>query len=871
MRPPSAVRRTALSALGAVVLHAGLAGPAAAQTVVTGRVTDADTGSPLEGVVVRLAAPDAAEGEAAVGAFTDAEGRFRLEPERPGRYRLTAERIGYRRHAGDVFLLELGEEEERDVAMRQEAVRLASLEVTSRQQCSVDPEAAEATDRVWREARRALEAARWSAEHASIEIRTRNFERRLEPDLDVEENLGTTMGFGFGATPYRSLPAEELSERGYADTRGDYIDYYAPDAEALLSDAFQRDHCFWLTRDHAPKPGWIGLAFEPVEGREVPEVEGVLWLDAESSELKRLQFDYVQLPFPTSDHDAGGEVEFFRLSSGPWVVRRWTIRMPQIQREDLRIGRYHRQELEVASYEQEGGRVLRITDDGRTIYDFEEATVAGVVHDSVRGGPLEGARVELVGTGRTDTTGAQGRFRFAGVPRGGYRVRGRHPFLAGLGLDPRTAEVDVRPGRLVEARLAVPGLEALARQVCPEGGEGTGALVGQVRSGAGEPAPGARVAAVWPAGDGEGGGSGDWIHRSARTGDRGYFRLCGVPVGREVALRAEHRAGVGSVTETRLSAAGVEVQDLGLRPGGEAQRLAGLLREQGITADPAGGEGEGELTGVIRGSVRSSGDDGPLEAAEVLVGGERAAVTDSAGRFEVRGVEPGRHRVRVTYLGFESQEGLLRVPPGDTVESTVLMDTDPVPLPELSVRVEGSALGGFEERRRRGSGHYVTREEIEETPGDHVTDVLRGVPGLQVVPCPERAGDCIRTTRSRQTRLTTTTPAGNTGRRGGGGRSNPQERDPISGALPGRDTVPRGRPCGVAVFLDGAPLRGAARASDAPGDPGDAVFGLEQIPKEDVQAVEVYTGPAQIPVRFKNAASGCAKAAVVIWTRGAAR
>lgn len=873
MRAPSAVRGLSLPAalLGLVVASAG---PAEGQTFVSGRVTDAETGAALEGVVVRLVAPDATDDEAAAGAFTDADGRFRLRLERPGRYRLTAERIGYRRHEGDVFLVKLGERAERDVALEPEGVALSGIEVTARRRCSVDPEAAEQTQRLWREARRALEAARWTSDHSSVKARTRNFERRLDADFDVVKTVSETRGFGFGATPYRSLPAEDLSRRGYADARGDRIDYYAPDAEALLSDHFKQDHCFWVTREDAPEPDRVGLAFEPAEGRDVPEIEGVLWLDEATAELERLEFEYANLPFPTSAHSGGGEVDFQRLPSGPWIVRRWSLRMPLIEREDLRIGRYHREDLEVAGYDQEGGRVLRVTDRGRTLLDFEEATVAGTVYDSVRSRPLADAVVELVGTGRVDTTDVEGRFRFASVSEGSYRVRARHPLVGDLDLDPPEAGAEAEPGQVTTVSLGLPGPGTVVDALCPDASADAGAVVGRVRTEEGERVPEARVASVWPEEPPAAGDPDEWVHRQVRTDDRGLYRICGVPTDRRAALRAEHRAGVGAVAELASSDRPLRVRDLELEPGREADRLASLVREQGLGTgdDPSAGAGPGGL----RGTVFASGGDEPLSAADVVLDGERVSVTDSAGRFDVEGLEPGRHRVRVRYVGFASQEALVRVSPGDTLETTFLMETDPVPLPELAVRVESGPASGFEERRRRGGGHYVTREEIEETPGDHVTDVLREVPGLQVVPCPGRSADCIRTTRSQQTRLTTRRPVDNTDRRGGeGGRQGSQGGTGRDGmrrpTIPDRDTVPQGRPCGIAFFVDGAPVDLVARSPEDPTDPDDTGFGLAHIPKEDVEAVEVYTGPSQIPPQFKRGTSGCARAAIVIWTRAGGR
>lgn len=53
--------------------------------------------------------------------------------------------------------------------------------------------------------------------------------------------------------------------------------FYAPDAEVLLSDAFLDSHCFSLREATVQGEARLGLTFEPVPGRTIPEVRGVLW------------------------------------------------------------------------------------------------------------------------------------------------------------------------------------------------------------------------------------------------------------------------------------------------------------------------------------------------------------------------------------------------------------------------------------------------------------------------------------------------------------------------------------------------------------------------------------------------------------------
>ena len=89
--PPERARSRIRPLRAALLLLAGLlaAAPAHAQerATVTGTVTDAGSGSPVEGIIVRAAGPQQA------AATTGADGRYRLELA-PGSYSLVASRVG---------------------------------------------------------------------------------------------------------------------------------------------------------------------------------------------------------------------------------------------------------------------------------------------------------------------------------------------------------------------------------------------------------------------------------------------------------------------------------------------------------------------------------------------------------------------------------------------------------------------------------------------------------------------------------------------------------------------------------------------------------------------------------------------------------
>ena len=56
-----------------------------------------------------------------------------------------------------------------------------------------------------------------------------------------------------------------------------------------------------LTEGEDEEEGLLGLEFEPVEDRGVPEISGVLWLDADDGHLQWLDYDYEYLDVPSAE------------------------------------------------------------------------------------------------------------------------------------------------------------------------------------------------------------------------------------------------------------------------------------------------------------------------------------------------------------------------------------------------------------------------------------------------------------------------------------------------------------------------------------------------------------------------------------------
>jgi hypothetical protein len=335
--------------------------------VVAGQVGDATTAAPVgEGFVVLL---DEQSREVA-RTLTTADGRFSLRAPRPGRYRLRSERIGYAAFVTPPFTLEQGETLTHQLAVAALAVQLAAVEVSARTTCRANPDRAPTTAAVWEEVRKALAAAVWTENQRIYRYRTVAFGRDWDAARsEVLEQVSDTL-FGHWRAPFASLPAADLTAHGYIVAEADSIAYYGLDAVVLQDSLFLGSHCFGLVRRSQRGAEQVGLSFQPEPRRRLPDVQGVLWLDEGTAELRALEFRYTQVPEGVNDERIGGTVEFLRLPSGAWIIRRWELRMPRLAAQTVTppYGAAQRRVV-VRGFRDAGGEVLEIRAlDGRLVY-----------------------------------------------------------------------------------------------------------------------------------------------------------------------------------------------------------------------------------------------------------------------------------------------------------------------------------------------------------------------------------------------------------------------------------------------------------------------------------------------------------------------
>ncbi len=542
-------------------------GPVQAQ-LVQGRVLDRATGQGVEGALVLLLDQTAREVD---GALTDGAGVFRVQAPNPGGYLLRVERIGYETVTSDVvrvgsatvsgILLETG----------QSAIELEELRVEGEQQCVVRPAEGLEMARVWDEARKALTLQEWTEGEGLYRFQIVQYQRYLHPDSRAVLSEERERMAVVNRNPIRSLPAEELLEGGFVRTDDAGVHtYYGPDASVLLSDLFLDTHCFRL-RSAEEAPDRVGLAFEPVRSRRIPDIEGTLWLDRATGALVRLDYVYDWAPWEEVRGVAEGRVEFQKMPTGAFIVRKWWIRMPAIGR--VRSPSTGYPGLRLVEIKEVGSEVADVTSlEHRIIAPADRrprGDLRGIAWDSLRASPLSGVTVFLSGTQYDAFTDADGRFSMEGIPAGDYAAAITDPALDSLGIFPTRVQVTISAGDTTEVQLGLPSRATFLASVCGEAGwqVGDAFVTGTVRlEDGGRRVAGATVTLQWRRYRRN--IHGTIIGRSTLeaqvvTDAHGRYRACGVPAGATVTAWAVVGPGErGTAREVEVSGDGVVVLDL---------------------------------------------------------------------------------------------------------------------------------------------------------------------------------------------------------------------------------------------------------------------------------------------------------------------
>lgn len=217
-------------------------------------------------------------------------------------------------------------------------------------------------------------------------------------------------------------------------------------------------------------------------------------------------------------------------------------------------------------------------------------------------------------------------------------------------------------------------------------------------------------------------------------------------------------------------------------------------------------------TATIQGRVVTSVDATPWPGVRITMLNLRKSIaTDSLGRFSFAALKPGSYQIEAVVIGFTPMSALITVNAGDTKDVEFRTDSAGQILPTIFVEGEPMAeparvLSTFERRMSVGNGRFITRDQIVERNPHRIVDMIRFLPGVRS----ECRGHTCRLMLSRGLQS-----------------------------------------CAPAIYLD---------------DQETSFTVLENTPANDIQGIEVYTGPAQVPPELNNETARCG-GAIALWTR----
>lgn len=215
------------------------------------------------------------------------------------------------------------------------------------------------------------------------------------------------------------------------------------------------------------------------------------------------------------------------------------------------------------------------------------------------------------------------------------------------------------------------------------------------------------------------------------------------------------------------------------------------------------------------GSVVNRATQGAIPGTQIIHSGDGRIVTsDSFGYYQFPGLAAGIVRFMVRAPGYPVATFAVALTNGERMERDIELDSlrpesggVAQELPTVAVEAPaplGRRYADFERRKSQGRGQYITRADIEANGSGTLQDAVRNLRGVNL--------DCVGT--------------------------------------------------GCSIRMARAPMR--CLPEYVVDERVDNFFG-PTIPIRDIEAIEVYTGPSEVPGEFAGRNAGCG--VIVIWTR----
>lgn len=365
------------------------------------------------------------------------------------------------------------------------------------------------------------------------------------------------------------------------------------------------------------------------------------------------------------------------------------------------------------------------------------ASVSGTVFDSLTARVLSGAAVHLARQGTaaapalTLTSDSLGRFRFADVKPGRYVLGFLHPALDALGLEPEPVDLLVAAGTSRRVVLAIPSASTLRLELCrDEAVRDSAAMVIGFARRARDRAPldSVIVTVAWrPPPDGAAGVLQPAQQQRVAASPNGWFVVCGAQAGDAIQLTARRNSAAATTLTLEIPASGLLQHDVLL-----SDEPAPAVVAERPTRDSSASQPRVRDTFQLSGVVTAADRGSPIAGAIIGIAGGAVTRSDAQGGWRLVGVTRGTQTLTVRALRYAPL----------TVTVSVAERTPPVRLAMIRLQglldtvnvvddaVTDRNLTDFLERRRtRGSGTFLSQEDIASRRPTFVSELFLAIQG----------------------------------------------------------------------------------------------------------------------------------------------
>lgn len=300
-----------------------LAARSAAAQAIRGVVLDSASRAPVPGVVVTLL--DSSAG--VLGRIiTNGRGQFNV-PSAASIQRLRLQRIGFRKIERPIQVAASGFTDV-EIRMASLPTMLEPVLVSSNSRCPRRDDYT-ATYALLEQARAGLLATIVARKEKPAAMRVLVFDRTLDKDDRIASQT-VRIDSGLAFLPFAAArPPANLVTVGFARLSDGDNEFFAPDADVLLSDAFAAAYCFRMVSGGRGRAGQVGLGFDPAfRPRHVTTISGALWIDTVKRALVDLEYLYRDLGRLADVAKPGGRVSFVEARPGIVLIDRWALRLP---------------------------------------------------------------------------------------------------------------------------------------------------------------------------------------------------------------------------------------------------------------------------------------------------------------------------------------------------------------------------------------------------------------------------------------------------------------------------------------------------------------------------------------------------------------